>query len=255
MSKAIFLSLVALCWCPVTVWAAPVIVNGDFAVGTGGWSRSAIAAPYGYTVQTSAAFPGGTQYGLVDNTGTTNPSRSAAETELYLTANSLDLIPSVPTGGGYIFQDVLFAAGESVSFDGRFFTNEDGAVSDFNDFAFASIALVGGGGFQQVSLLASVNSSALIANTFNGYARTGNGVVSGNFVVPTAGVYRLAFGVFDGGASFNQTVDSAIAIDNVLGLNATTGAPELDSKGSLLGLSFAFVGLLALREKRRKAIQ
>jgi hypothetical protein len=134
------------------------------------------------------------------------------ESFLGLSSGTLDgLGNGNATEGSAIKQTFSGTAGQTLTFDWNFLTNETTPAS-FNDFAF--ISLFPGGN----STLADTNSRfPLLGNNVSFNSETGFNTFS--FSLPDDGDYTLGLGVVD----VNDTiVDSALLVDNVnLGTNGS----------------------------------
>ena len=154
------------------------------------------------------------------NTGVSDAGGSVADSDLEefldLSPGSLDnLIDGDAFDGSAIKQTVELEAGDVVSFDWNFLTNEGVPSDTFNDTAFLS-----GGGF--TFELASTESDFVDAPDVDEYSQqTGSQTLT--FSVGTAGTFNFGFGAVDVG---DDIVDSGLVIDNLTVQSASSGAAE-----------------------------
>ena len=142
--------------CAVSFGAvARAVVNGGFETGTmSGWtvagSGSAQTAAIGVTPTE------GTYQGFIETTGNYTAYSPVVNAALGVTDTTVtDLGAGAPTNGTGILQSVTVSAGDVLSFDWDFLTDELDEAAIYNDFAFFTIS-------DSAFLLASRNSS-----TFN----------------------------------------------------------------------------------------
>lgn len=110
------------------------------------------------------------------------------------------------TEGSAIKQTFAASAGQTVTFDWNFLTNEATPNTPFNDFAFVSVRPLGG-----TSTLADTNSRfPLLGNNAQFNDETGYNTFS--YEIPTTGTYTLGLGVVDVG---DTIVNSGLLVDNV----------------------------------------
>ncbi|MEO0377884.1 MAG: PEP-CTERM sorting domain-containing protein [Cyanobacteria bacterium P01_A01_bin.17] len=135
------------------------------------------------------------------------------ESFLGLTSGTIDgLGNGDATEGSAIKQTFSGTAGQTLTFDWNFLTNEVTPDPTFNDFAFISLFPDGS------STLADTNSRfPLLGNDISFNNETGFNAFS--FVLPDDGDYTLGLGVVDVG---DTIVDSALLVDNLnLGTNGS----------------------------------
>ncbi|NEP33635.1 PEP-CTERM sorting domain-containing protein [Moorena sp. SIO3B2] len=213
---------------------ALAIVNGSFETGDfNPW------ATIGDTSIETAEFGSGPTDGdfqALLTTGVGSVPVSDIETFLGLTAGSLATIPNLPnvdtpTEGSAIQQTFTAYAGDILTFDWNFLTNEFTSSLNpedfnglpfvnpevFNDFSFVSIS-------QMVDGLADTNSPLFIESLTPFFEETG--FQSFSYTFETSGTFSLGFGVLD---EDDDIVDSGLLIDNV----QLTPVPE---PASILGL-------------------
>ncbi|NEO82409.1 PEP-CTERM sorting domain-containing protein [Moorena sp. SIO4G3] len=206
---------------------ALAIVNGSFE--TGDFTEW---ATIGDTSIQTAAFGSGPTDGDFQALLTTDFGSvpvSDLETFLGLTAGSLATIPNLPNvdtprEGSAIQQTFTAHAGDVLTFDWNFLTNESTSSFDparFNDFSFVSIA-------KMVDGLADTNSPLFIDSLTPFFQETG--FQSFSYTFETSGTFSLGLGVLD---EDDEIVDSRLLIDNV----ELTPVPEPASILGLLALS------------------
>ena len=172
------------------------------------------------------------------------PSLSGAETTGNFTALAPAVVASLgvsgpaivglsagtPTNGTGISQDVTVLAGDTLSFDWNFLTDELNEDAMYNDFGFFSIS---GSAF----LLASRNSSTFDMSFppagFDGQT----GWTTQTYTFPSAGTFKIGFGVFNVGDSGHNSV---LLLDAI-----SISVPEPSSIVLLsIGLSIGLLRLL-----------
>ena len=150
----------------------------------------------------------GTSQALI-TTGASDSGGSVVDSDLSeffdLPGGSLDGIAAGDaTEGSAIKQTFTAAAGDVISFDWNFLTNEFAPDEFFNDTGFLSL---NGFTFE----LADTNADFTDAPIESGFSSQ-TGTQSLTFSVTNAGTYTIGFGAVDVGDS---VVDSALAIDNI----------------------------------------
>ena len=219
--------------------AAPAfaqIVNGDFASALTGWSASGDA-----TVRDGAGFVTNASLaeeddnlgaGFYNFSGSEVQFASDLETALGLTADSLS--PDVNNGvfateGSALFRSVTVQAGDILSFDWTFLTNEAAGT----DYAFV---VIDGAVFDLST------GSTLNAGSTYGYGFTTGAQSYQSAPFASAGTVTLGFGVVD--------VDSVVASSSLSFDNVTLAAvPEPSAFAAVAGL--AVLGLAASRRRSR----
>ncbi len=205
------------------------IVNGGFESNSfSGWTT------IGNTSIQTAAFGSGPTAGnyeaLVRN-GSGAVSTPDLETFLGTTIGSLDdLNNGITDSGAAIKQTFTADAGNVLSFDWNFLTNEI-PPTPLNDYAFISVG--------SLSTLTSVITANLVPFSSSFPQQTGFKTYS--VTIPTTGTYTLALGVANVSDSGGE---SALLVDNV----RLQAVPE---PSSLLGiLAFSTLGVLTLVKRR-----
>ncbi|WP_066383572.1 hypothetical protein [Anabaena sp. CA = ATCC 33047] len=202
---------------------AVALPNGSFESGNfNNWTT------IGQTTVESASFgiaPANGTYQAVLETlqDVTGISASNLETFLELSSGSLTDLGVVE--GSAIKRAITVNAGDRLTFDWNFLTDQVPADPDYNDFAFVSL-----GNINQLANTNSVNSLS-----FSRLAQQ-TGYKSYTHKFTTAGTYTLGFGVVDMG---DDTVNSALVLDNL----QITPVPEpttIFSSLMVVGLGSAF---------------
>jgi hypothetical protein len=214
------------------------VVNGDFSSSLSGWSASGDASVRnGAGFVTTASFAeddDGLGSGFFNFSGNETTFAADMETALGLSTDSL----SPDTGGGVfayegsaIFQSITVQAGEVLSFNWTFLTNEDGG----SDYAF----LVIDGSIFNLSTGASLSPVSTYDYDFTTSGQSYQSAAFGGAATITVG-----FGVVD---VDNFAGSSALIVDNV----SVAAIPEPSAFAALAG--FAALGLVALRRRTRAA--
>ena len=199
------------------------IVNGSFE--TGDFTPWATIGDTSIETEAFGSGPTDGDFQALLTTGFGSVPVSDIETFLGLTDGSLATIPNLPnvgnpTEGSAIQQTFTAHAGDVLTFDWNFLTEEFTSSFDpalFNDFSFVSIA-------KMVDGLADTNSPLFIDSLTPFLEETG--FQSFSYTVETSGTYSLGLGVLD---DDDDVVDSGLLIDNV----KLTPVPE---PASILGL-------------------
>jgi hypothetical protein len=206
--------------------ASADVTNGGFETGDfTGWSTIGVAS-----IETAAYGAGpteGSYQALVISEDGSLVSDSTIETFLGLAAGTLDgLIDDDATAGSAIKQTITASAGDMLTFDWNFLTDE--MVGTVPDFTFVSIV----SGTSEI--LADVGSSTFVSSATTFSNETGFTMFTYTF--PTSGTFTLGFGVMH---AWDNEVDSGLLLDNV------TIIPE-PTTICLLGL-----GALSLLRRKR----
>lgn len=198
-----FFTLISLVSLSVILEATPshaAIINGSFDTSLDGWTSLADAG-----VQNSQALL---------KTDTANDNYAALEQFLNSPAGGLDQV-----GNGEVFQGsalkqtIIAEAGEVLTFNWNFLTNEPAQSTDFNDFAFFTI---NGTPVKLGDTFSSFSSS------LTPFARE-TGFKSQSYKFLNSGTYTLGFGVVNVN---DDSKNSGLLIDNVALSKPSSSVPE-----------------------------
>ncbi len=156
---------------------------------------------------------------------------------------SLDVIPfpGIATQGSAIRQTFTANAGDILTFDWNFLTNETALFPSLNDFSFVSISSL-----QDLAGALDQRFQPVISPMTRFYQETGFQPFS--FTIPTTGTYTLGIGVTDWR---DTTKDSVLLVDNV----QIASVPEPTSALAVLGFgAFLGVGSVLKRKHRQKTL-
>lgn len=146
---------------------------------------------------------------------------TAASLESFLNLTAGTLTSKGATNGSGIKQSITVAAGDVVTFNFDFATNETPNVP-FNDFGFVSVAPT-----SSLGVLADTNSPSSPTNPLFGinadFSRE-TGYLSYAVKFTSAGTYTLGFGVVNVG---DTSTTSGLLLDNVVETSSFTGVPNL----------------------------
>lgn len=181
----------------------PTIINGSFeTVDFTGWTTIGSTS-----IETSAfgSCPSEGTFQALLSTGGATFSDAIIETFLGLEAGSLDNFGNGDViQGSAIRQTFTANAGDILTVDWNFLTNEGAQVFPYNDFSFVSIS-------SQSELANTTFSSSVTSSTTQFFEETGFQTFS--FTIPTTGTYTLGLGVADVG---DNSIDSGLLVDNVI---------------------------------------
>ena len=213
--------------------ASAQLVNGGFETGNfTGWATTGNAS-----IQTSAFGSGPTEgtFEALLSTGDPTVPDFSLEAFLGLAPGSLDNLGNGnATDGSAIRQTFLAEAGDILSFDWNFLTNE-GTPSFFNDFSFVSLSVLSELG----------DTTSIFMNSLTPFNQE-TGFQTFSFTIPTTGTYTLGLGVTD---VADNIVDSGLLVDNV----KLTSVPEPTSTFGVLALGAFGAGSLLKRKREQKA--
>ena len=203
------------------------IENGDFE--TGDFRNWNTIGDTSIETEDLGIFTEGTYQALITN-GYSDAGGSVIDSDLEefldLAPGSLDnLVDSDATEGSFIKQTFTVEAGDVVSFDWNFLTNEATPTCRINDTAFLT---VNGFTFE----LADTGANFVEANNVDEFnEQTDTQTLA--FSIANAGTYTIGFGVVDVG---DDIVDSGLAIDNVAVQSSGITANSSSSSSTSLSL-------------------
>jgi hypothetical protein len=212
------------------------VVNGGFETGNlSGWTLVGSGHAADATIGVTPTV--GSYQGYIETTGNFTALAPAVVASLGLSGPAIaGLGAGAPTNGTGISQDVTVSAGDTLTFDWNFLTDELDESATFNDFAFFS---VDGSAF----LLASRNTSTydiiLPPAGFDGQTDW----QIGSYTFTAAGTYKIGFGVFNVGDTGHNSV---LLVDAV-----SLPVPE-PSAVVLTGLGAILLALGSVRRARSK---
>ncbi len=184
---------------------------------------------------------------------TSNSSVPAASLEdfLGLPSASLNGIGNGDTYQGSAIKQTFTAnAGQVLSFDWNFLTNEETPSQFFNDFFFVNISSANN--VSSLSKLAET-ASGLTASPTSNYPDTNKrfaketGFKTFTYSLPTTGIYTLEIGVTNVGDPYGV---SGVLIDNAT--VSTTSVPEPNSPLGILVFGSLGMGLVLKRQRQNK---
>ncbi len=212
---------------------AGTITNGGFETGNlTGWSSSGAASVVG------AGFGSGPTEGSYEaflSTGAGAQSRPIIESFLGLPAGTLNSLagPLFATEGSAIKQVITANAGDVLSFDWNFLTNEATPNAVYNDFAFW--------------VLVNEHTGQVLANTFSSFSPSSTsffeetGFTTTSYTFSTSGTFTLGFGVMDAAAGTDTAIDSGLLVDNVRLTAAAIPEPPTAILASIAAVITGFV--------------
>ena len=193
------LLLIAVCAAATPLPSRAAVINGGFETGNlTGWTLvgfgQATGSGFGVT-PTEGSFEG-----RIDTTGNFAALAPAVVTSLGVSGPTIIALGAgTPTKGTGISQDVTVLAGDTLTFDWNFLTDELNESATFNDFGFFTIS---GSAF----LLASRNSSTFnIVSPPAGFDGQ-TGWMTQSYTFSAAGTYKIGFGVFNVGDTGHNSV-------------------------------------------------
>ncbi|MDJ0774078.1 MAG: pre-peptidase C-terminal domain-containing protein [Mastigocoleus sp. MO_167.B18] len=184
-----------------------LVDNGGFETGTfTNWQTigdTSIETSNFGVIPSSGAFQALLTNGASDSGGSVIDSD--LEQFLGLSSGALDNLANADvTEGSAIKQTFSAQAGDVLTFDWNFLTNETTPDNFFNDFAFFSIT--------PFTTQLADTTYPLFAETFAGDFNEETGYQNVSIAISQPGTYTLSFGVVDVG---DNIVDSALLIDNI----------------------------------------
>jgi hypothetical protein len=232
--------MIIVCVVSLALWAADAragIVNGSFETGDfTGWDGSG-----SFVVQTAAfgATPTSGTYHALLSTGAN--SAASIEAFLGLTSGTLNAISGgTATIGSAIRQSITGQAGDVLSFDWNFLTNEFLEEALYNDFAFWSLVNQQSGELLADTFFVPFVLSSTTFTSETGYQAT-------TFTLTQSGTFTLGFGVMD---VQDQAIRSGLLIDNV---QLTSSASPIPEPSSLVVFGLAALGLVYFRRRKENA--
>lgn len=181
------------------------VINGNFEIGNlTGWSS--LGSAHVTTAAIGVTPTEGTYQGYIETTGNFTALSNAIIPFLGLTNSDIAaLAQGLPTNGTGLSQDVTVSAGDTLTFDWNFLTDELNEDATFNDFGFL---VVNGTAFLLASRNTSIYDTTSPPAGFDGQT----GWMSDSYIFGTAGTFKIGFGVFNVGDSGHNSV---LLIDNV----------------------------------------
>ena len=227
--------------------AFATVSNGDFETGTlSGWGIFGDARVVGPAFGTGS---GGAFSALITSHDVFSGSDFSLELFLGLAPGTLDALVAATSPaldgafqGSVIRQTVTVAAGDTMSFDANFLTNEFVPSGFYNDAAFVT--------FDETALLLNAGGTGSISASFVPSASpfaNETGFLHFSRTFHTAGTHVLGFGVVDVG---DEMFDSALLIDNV---RVTPGGIVVAEPVPAAVFGAGLVGLGLFRRSRSNA--
>ncbi len=210
------ITMIIACTLSIAACAHSAVVNGDFETGTlSGWATSGAShADAGST----GAFPSeGKFQAYIDNTG--NFASPIATLMPFLGIVGTDILAlgqGSPTTGSAIKQTITASAGDVLTFDWNFMTDEHNEAPMYNDFAIFS---VDGTPYLLASRLTTFSTLDLVSppTGFDGQTHYS----SQSHLFTTSGSHDLTYAVFNVGDSGHNSV---LLVDDV---NVSIPEPSL----------------------------
>lgn len=207
--------------------ASADFINGSFEAGGGsfaGWSTigaTSVVGPFGTVLPTNGAI----QATLLTNefTGDGAPTVNDAAVEAFFSIPLGSIDASIPGlnafNGSAIRQVLTLTAGDIISFDMNFLSNDVPAASPFIDTAFVIVS-DGIGGFVVTPLLDTFDAT----NPGTGGLAGQSGYTSFSSVVPVSGTFIFGVAVFNVGDNLFR---SQILVDNFQVTSVVPAPPAL----------------------------
>lgn len=215
------------------------VANGDFEGGIllPGWNK--IGKSLGETSAIGVTPTQGTFQGYINNTGNFASPIVPLVTFLDVPGSSIIALgQGSPTTGSAISQDLTVSAGDVLTFDWNFLTDEHNEGVAYNDFAIFTIG-------NTPYLLASRNSTFFTLDLvmppagFDGQTHW----ATQNYTFPSSGTFKVAFAVFNVGDAGH---DSVLLVDGV----TVTPVPE----PATISLFACGIATLFFMKRRKKIV-
>lgn len=191
--------LISVCAVIAPSVAHAAVINGGFETGNlSGWTPIGSAKATGSSIGVTPTE--GSFQGFIETTGNFTATAPVVVASLGVSGPAIvGLGAGTPTNGSGMSQVLTVAAGDVLSFDWNFLTDELDEAATFNDFGFFTIS-------GTAYLLASRNSSTF--NTVSPPAGFDGQTdwQSQSYTFTSAGTYTLGFGVFNVGDSGHNSV-------------------------------------------------
>jgi len=226
--------LAAICAAATPTLSRAAIINGGFETGDlTGWTLAGSGFATGSGIGVTP--PEGSFQGYIETTGNLTDPGMAVIASLGVPGSAiLALGAGTPVNGTGLSQSVTVSAGDTLSFDWDFLTDELSEPSMYNDFGFFTIS-------SSAFLLASRNSSTYdVTSPPPGFEGQTDWMTQ-SYTFPSAGTYTIGFGVLNVG---DPGYDSALLIDAVM-----IPVPEPAS----IVLLASGLSVFVLRQRRRRA--
>ncbi len=232
MSNRILL-LAAACAALVPSLAhADVIVNGNFETGNlSGWSGLGSGHAADATIGVTPTE--GTYQAYIETTG--NYSAAATDVDAAMGVDDATVVAlgaGPPTNGTGMWQNITVAAGDTLSFDWNFLTDELDEDPIYNDFGFFTIS---GSAFLLASRGGSTYDMVSPPAGFDGQT----GWATQSYTFSSAGTYTLGFAVYNVGDAGHNSV---LLLDNI-----SIPVPE---PSSIVLLATGFAAVMLGRRRR-----
>lgn len=219
--------LAVLCAIMTPFVASAAVTNGDFETGDlTGWTLIGYGSAQNSSIGVTPS--AGSFQGYINNTGNFSASAATVVTSLGVSGPAiLALGAGTPTTGSSISQDVTVSAGDVLSFDWNFLTDEHNEGVAYNDFVIFTIS-------SSAFFLASRDSTFFtldLASPPTGFDGQTHWATQ-TYTFPSTGTFKLGFAVFNVGDAGH---DSVLLVDSV------SIVPEPSSIGFL---AIGAIGLL-----------